>query len=72
MKAWVKYAESALTITRHERPAARVVARARASSRADPLGEDTFPRRSFTAAITGAASGVESTASWALSPFTPE
>jgi hypothetical protein len=44
---------------------------ASASSREAPRGENAAPRRSRAAVITGAANGVETVASNALSPFTP-
>jgi len=52
-------------------PTRRAVARASASNRAAPRAEFADPRRNRLAAITGAAVGVDSTASSALSPLTP-
>jgi len=47
------------------------VARASATSLAGPRAEFADPFRSLVAAITGAASGVDSVAIIALRPFTP-
>jgi hypothetical protein len=43
-----------------------------ASSRADPVWEAMFPRRSRARVTTGALVGVEAVASWMFRPRTPE
>ena len=53
-------------------PALAAVTRASATRRAAPLAQFAAPRRSRVAAITGAETGVETTASNAFRPLTPE
>jgi len=52
-------------------PARRLVLMAWASNRPLPLAEAVLPLRSRAAAITGATIGVDSAATWKLSPRTP-
>ena len=53
-------------------PALRAVTRASATNRAAPFAEFVAPRRSRVAAITGAETGVETTARSAFKPLTLE
>ena len=53
-------------------PQARLVFTASATRRAAPRAEFADPLRSRVATITGAESGVDTVASNALRPFTPE
>jgi len=59
-------------VTTPAAPQRRAVATASAISLGAPCAEATLPLRNRTPATTGAASGVESTASWAFKPFTFE
>ena len=68
LSKWRTSTDSNNQLARHEIPAARAVASAHARSRPEPECEAALPRRSFAAAITGAASGIERTASWAFKP----
>lgn len=66
----LQYTDSVLTVP--VAPAFLAVAKPSAINRRAPLAEAAKPRHSFVAVITGAADGVESVASCALSPRTPE